>query len=307
VPVEISRSDIAMKTSELKFLLKLLGKSNYRAPIIELKPSEKTSTSERNKICTDLTDRGIVAHSRKIEKFKLEPSGKALLEMDAADSPLTAEQLAVLQACQKKAATPGEIKKVAASDRQQIIQELETKGFIKADKVTLQEVWLTELGREYLREECNVSGTNPVISLNLLRNYVNFLRKELHAVSTIATVEPSVSATEFTEVSATTDSLTASSPIALGDKPSDIEILQIIKQLDRELGTENYLPIFHLRQKLQPPFSREELDQALYRLQRNDQIELSSLVEAVRYTLEQIQAGIPQEAGGPLFFVMVND
>jgi hypothetical protein len=65
---------------------------------------------------------------------------------------------------------------------------------------------------------------------------------------------------------------------------SDEQILQIIEKLDSELGTENYLPIFHLRQKLQPPMSRDELDQALYRLQKIDKIELRGLVHAQDYT-----------------------
>lgn len=293
-----------MKPIELKFLLKLLGKADYRAAIADLKPNEKTSVTERDKICIDLTDRGIVAYSRKIEKFKLEPSAKALLELDVAESPLTVEQLAVLRACQKKAATPGELKSILPTDRQRIIQDVERKGFIKADKVRIQEVWLTDRGREYLREECNITSSS-LISLNLLQNYVIFLRKELHAASRIAPTQPSSFASKSSVVTEPVNE--SSEAIDSADKPTDIEILQLIKQLDRELGTGNYLPIFYLRQKLQPPLTREELDQALYRLQRKDQIELNSLVEAIRYTPEQIQAGIPQDTGGSLFFVVVND
>ncbi|NEO79496.1 MAG: transcription factor RcaD, partial [Moorea sp. SIO4G3] len=74
----------------------------------------------------------------------------------------------------------------------------------------------------------------------------------------------------------------------------------------QELGTENYLPLFHLRQKLQPPLSREELDKALYSLQAEDKIDLSALQEANMYTEEQIEAGIPQNTGGRLFFIMVQ-
>jgi hypothetical protein len=87
---------------------------------------------------------------------------------------------------------------------------------------------------------------------------------------------------------------------------SDEEILQLIEKLDRELGTDNYLPIFHLREKLQPPFSRDELDKALYRLQASDRIDLSSLLDPAPYTPEQIDAGILQKVGGSLFFITVN-
>jgi hypothetical protein len=89
-------------------------------------------------------------------------------------------------------------------------------------------------------------------------------------------------------------------------KPGDEEILQTIQNLDRELSTGNYLPIFHLRQKLEPPLSREDLDEALYHLERNDKIELSALQEVRAYTQEQIDAGIPQDIGGRLFFIIVK-
>ena len=89
--------------------------------------------------------------------------------------------------------------------------------------------------------------------------------------------------------------------------PSDEEILEIIRGLDRQFRTDNYLPIFHLRERLQPPLSREELDRALYRLERNDLIELSALQEVRAYTPEQIDAGIPQNVGGHLFFIMTVD
>ncbi|MEL6321843.1 MAG: hypothetical protein AAFQ57_14530, partial [Cyanobacteria bacterium J06626_14] len=56
-------------------------------------------------------------------------------------------------------------------------------------------------------------------------------------------------------------------------------------------------------QSLQPPLTRDELDQALYRLQRNDMIELSSLQESAAYSSEQVDSGLKQDIGGPLFFI----
>jgi hypothetical protein len=90
------------------------------------------------------------------------------------------------------------------------------------------------------------------------------------------------------------------------EHPSDSEILEIIANLDRELRTDNYLPIFHLRDKLQAIFTRDELDQALYRLQRQDKLEMSTLAEVKVYTPEQMKAGIPQPVGGPLFYLIIN-
>ena len=134
------------------------------------------------------------------------------------------------------------------------------------------EVWLTERGIEFLRDEYVPNkGNKPVISLDLLGNYVQFLRVKEH-IKII----------------------------------SDEEILETIKKLDRKLGTENYLPIFHLRQKLQPPLLRDDLDQALYRLEEANQIELSTLAEPEGYSPEELDAGISQISGGSLFFITIN-
>jgi len=73
------------------------------------------------------------------------------------------------------------------------------------------------------------------------------------------------------------------------------------------LNTDNFLPIFHLREKLQPPLSREALDQMLYELQGEDLIELSTLQDVSNYSEEQIAAGIPQNIGGALFYISLID
>ncbi|UBF26999.1 hypothetical protein K9N68_03190 [Kovacikia minuta CCNUW1] len=284
-----------MQLIELKFLLKLIGFPNYRAKITDekLKPSDKTSAIERDKVCRTLGERGIVDYSREVSKFKIDLTGKALLKSNTTEVALTNEQLKVLQACEKEAIPPGKVKGIAAEERQSVIQDLQAKGFIKVEKETIKEVWLTNQGHEYLIEECLPSG-NTTISLNLLKNYLIFLRKATQSSVTNSTTQPS------TLIEAPSNSPNFSA------KPDDEKILETIKALDEEIGTENYLPIFHLRQKLQPPLSRDELDQALYRLQRQDKIDISSLVEAIHYTPEQIQAGIPQDSAGPLFFLVVN-
>jgi hypothetical protein len=125
----------------------------------------------------------------------------------------------------------------------------------------------------------------------LLGNYLRFLRKNLRVKS---------------EQVSTLVSDNMESHSNINSNISDEEILETIKKLDRELGTENYLPIFHVRQKLQPPLLRDDLDQALYRLQKSDKIDFSTLQESSAYTPEQIDAGIPQNIGGQLFFLIVN-
>lgn len=262
-----------METQELKFLLKLVGRENYQGKIGELKPNSKTRVSETKRICRALRDRDLVVCQEEISQIKISSAGKALLKLDSQNLPITKDELAILQACASKTIKPSEIKKVKpAAKRQELIVSLIERGFIVATAKEIKEAKLTERGKELLAEEYNPKGTNPVLSLDLLANYLIFLRKYYR--------QPTIT--------------------------TDEQILQTIIELDKELNTDNYLPIFHLREKLQPPLSREELDNAIYRLQRQGKLELSSLVEAVHYTPEQIEAGIPQDIGGCLFFLSVN-
>ena len=123
----------------------------------------------------------------------------------------------------------------------------------------------------------------------MLGDYLRFLRMPL-AVSAEGGVENGVVKRSASDSSAV-------------QKPGPEDVLELIRNLDKALGSENYLPIFHLREKLQSQFSRHELDQILYQLQRNDQIELSSLQDVSAYSELQLAAGISQDIGGSLFFI----
>lgn len=271
-----------METIELKFVLKLLGVPDYRAPLSKVNPNSKTSATERERICRKLRDRDLVACSEEIRKIKIAPPGKSLLELDPTGLPVTPHELKILKACEKSSITPSETKVTPAKMRDTLIDSLAARGFIEAAETKIKDVWLTERGKEYLRQEYSPSGYSPVVSLEMLNNYLQFMRKFLSRP------------------------LPPPPTGKLASQPTDEEILQVIQNLDRQLGTDNYLPIFHLREKLQPPLSREELDQALYRLEKQDKIELSSLQEVRAYTSEQIGAGIPQDIGGPLFFIITT-
>lgn len=274
-----------MDSHELKFLLKLLGCQNYRSP---LAATTWKSFPGKEKICRVLGDRELVDYSREIASVKILPPGRALLKMDASQLPIGETELKVLEKISKTSGKvkPSEITLVKAAERQEMLQKLANRGLAEVETQLQKkkaEVWLTQRGQEYLRDEFTAKGTHPIISLDLLSNYLRFLRKSLLIEGEKIIVTDKVET-----------------------KLNDAEIIQIIQELDRELGTENYLPIFYLRQKLQPPLSREELDRVLYRLQRYDQIELSSLVDTMPYTSEQIDSGIPQDIGGVLFFISVT-
>ncbi|RCJ21577.1 transcription factor RcaD [Nostoc minutum NIES-26] len=278
-----------MDTDELKFLLKLLGFENYRA---SLSANAFKTFKGKDKICQKLGDRELVDYTREIATVKISGSGQTVLK-DPSKVPITDKELKVLENISKVSGkiTPSKITSPKATERDVILKTLSERGLIEAEtgiKKTKAEVWLTERGIEYLRDDYSPNkGSNPVISLELLSNYLRFLRKTLRVKPEQAVTPPLTGDVTDEEI-------------------SDEEILQLIEQLDRELVKNNYLPIFHLRQKLQPPLSRDELDKALYRLEEANKIELSTLAEPQDYTPEEVEAGIPQISGGSLFFITVN-
>jgi hypothetical protein len=282
-----------MDVQELKFLLKLIGFTDARAPIAKLKPNPETKAPQRDRIARQLRDRDLVDYHEEILKFAIAPPGKSLLQLDTQLLPISEEEVQLLQACAEHGITPAQTG-LPLDRRDSIVQSLLDRGLIQAEKTQIKQVWLTRRGEEYLREEYTPNGNTPVLSLDLLANYLRFMRKSLGASGAIAT------SGDFPLATA------SPSPPLSAETLTDDEILRWIQTLDRELGTENYLPIFQLRQQLQPPLSREAFDGALYRLQRSDRIELSSLQEASSYTPEQIEGGIAQDIGGPLFFIIVN-
>ncbi|BAZ88960.1 hypothetical protein NIES932_04270 [Raphidiopsis curvata NIES-932] len=265
-------------------MLKLLAATDHR---IDWSASTLDCfKKEKNKICQELEKREYVDYSREILSAQILPAGKAALQIESSQLPIALEEIKVLQnianSSQKIAVSKIKIKSLKSDEKDRILKILSERGLIKVEekiKRTRAKVWLTDRGLEFLRDEyIPQKGSHPVISLDMLGAYIQFLRKN-------ATGKKSVIPKEIT----------------------DEEILQTIENLDRELGTENYLPIFHLREKLQPPLSRDDLDQALYRLQKINKIDFDPLQEVTNYTPIQIDAGIPQNIGGSLFFIMVNN
>lgn len=273
-----------MNIKYLKFLLKLLGYKNYQVSISKIQPEPEMKVSERDEICYRLCDRGFVKFTKEVTKINIAPRGKLLLDSKKAASSLTEEELKLLKATARGAIAPGETG-IAAIYRQAVIKDLIDQGLIEIVAQKIKEVWLTEKGKQFLCQEYSSRSTAKEISLKMLSDYLQLMRTN---------ISPDYPKQEKKISSRVSD-----------NKPTDSEILAVIRDLDHNLGTDNYLPIFHLREKLQPPLSRTELDRALYRLERSDQIELSSLQEVRSYTPEQIEAGITQDIGGRLFFIIL--
>lgn len=268
---------MTLSGSELKFLLRLLGADNYRAAINTLKPNAKTSASERDRICMVLCSKGLVDYTYDVSKFAIAPAGRTLLNLDTTSLPVTPLELWTLQACRSQTISPGQInRKVPVSDRQRVIRQLEERGLITVKQTVIKEVWLTGQGQQFLRDDYEATGHTAIATGQLLNYYVQFLRKTLGR------------------------------PSASSEASAPQDILKLIQTLDQQLGTDNYVPIFHLREKLEPPLTRSEVDTQLYDLQRQDKIELSTLQDVSAYSETQLAAGIPQDMGGALFFVSVN-
>ncbi|ASC73862.1 uncharacterized protein XM38_048360 [Halomicronema hongdechloris C2206] len=266
---------------EQKFLLRLLEyPPDYRSLISQIQPNSKTKASERDKACRALTSKGLVAYIEEIQRYRITRAGKTLLNQDTSVLPVTPDELALVRAATTKSATPGQAKQVPPSERQRLLHQLQQRGMIQATKTQIKEVWLTPEGRHYLLQEYTPTNSSLLMTSAMIGHYATFLRQ------TLATTQGAVAS-----ASTTADAITPEA------------VLETIRQLDRQLGTDNYLPIFHLRQALQPPLTREALDAMLYELQRCDRIELDTLQDVSTYSDAELAAGIPQHIGGNLFFI----
>jgi hypothetical protein len=154
--------------------------------------------------------------------------------------------------------------------------QLAHRGLVKVTQRQLGDVWLTEAGQWFLRKDCAPQGNAPVLSWTQMSYYLDFMR------------QPPPDGVSH-----------------LPSAPGLDDVMQVVADLDQIHQADNYLPIHHLRDKLQPPLSRQEVDHCLYQLQREGRIELSTLQDVASYSEAAIAAAIPQDIGGPLFFISV--
>ncbi len=293
---------VSLKLIELKFLLKLLGCEGARGKIVDLQPNSATSAAARDRICKDLGAKGMVEYDAQVSNFSLAPAGKTLLTLDTTSLPVTPDEMKVLKVCQKEqgATTPGKLIGIPSEARQKLIRSLSDRGMLKITKETIKEVWLSAQGKQFLLHEFEPSGSSLAATATMLGNYVRFLRdnlgqnpgQTLNLSKSLPTSQPSMQSPVVM-------------PVGSQSKPDSQAVLTQIQQLDQLVGSDNYLPIYHLREKLQPPLTSAELDERLYALQRDDLIELGSLHDQGIYTDRQMAAGIVQNNGGSLFFITV--
>lgn len=295
------------EASELKFLLDLVGYDGYRNKLTKVTISSKTPASVRRATANSLLAKGYLECTKEIRKFTTAGTGKELLKASPESLPvsLALKEIAILEAGATKKISPGQLgKKVPADERQEMLSNLKDRGFLSIGEKDqeIDEVWLSGQGKQFLRDEYSAQGGWTITATKVGR-YVQFLRdcaiqiepQKLHTSQPINQQPISQPMVQTNEAM----------PIGSKSGVNTQSVLQHIKQLDQLLDTENYLPIYHLREKLQPPLTREELDNQLYELQRNDQIELSSLHDQGNYSDIQVSAGISQNHGRSLFFIAV--
>ena len=257
-----------MDLTGLQFLFKLLTKYEGRPAYLATSfARDFSNASQRNEICQGLGCDGLIDFTREIESVSLLPPGQALLKAEADDIPLAPVELKVLEKI-GKSSQPLKPTAISSSTVKAAKRDNILQSFVDRGLVEAT----TKLKRQRAQVWITPKGKQCV---QLLHQYFEDIRRSPN-----------------------------NNQSARG-KVNSTQIFQTICSLDRELGTNNYLPIFHLRTKL-PSLSREDLDGALYELEQQDAIELDTLQETARYTPEQQSAGISQPVGGPLFFISVS-
>ncbi|MCI4625170.1 MAG: hypothetical protein L3V56_04320 [Candidatus Magnetoovum sp. WYHC-5] len=273
---------------DIKLLLNLIGCENYSTDKWnDLKPKSDATKVNVNDICKKLSNLNLLDIKEPITKLWLTATGKE--ELKNKESQLSKDSIIVLKECSKsksksdpKKITPNrKAIKELVGDIISLMKDLVQQGFIEVE--TGISISISEHGKQFLLYEfLPTDGKTPIISLKMFKNYIQFIRKGQLLLQPTVTEQ------------------------VVGPTLSDEEALNLIKELDAELGTENYLPIFHLREKIGNRLQRDALDNILYKLVNEDKIKLSTLQEVSQYTKEQKNAGIPQPIGGPFFYIIVK-
>ncbi|NCO74083.1 MAG: hypothetical protein GW795_02730 [Cyanobacteria bacterium] len=289
-----------MDIQEFKILLKLLDKTDYRGKIGEIKPNDKTKVSVVRNLCEQLFNRGYIDVEEKILQIKINNNGKTLLKNKALLDKENNLELIILNSCLKTSIKPSDIKLNPASKRDQLIADLVKKELIEIKEKQIIFISLTSNGKLFLAQEFLCKGLGNInLSKKLLNNYLTFIRNCYTNKDTLLfksdnfLESPDIITSELEEIKEK-------------NKPSIEEVLETIIQLDLEFNTDNYLPIFYVRNKYQSILNRQELDTILYSLQKQNKLSMSRLVDGSQYNSEEYNAGIPQKIGGPIFYLIVK-
>lgn len=143
---------------------------------------------------------------------------------------------------------------------------------------------------------------------NARRQMKTIARNELHKIWNAKLAAAGYEAryiVEAEEVTVEEETVEEETAVAETVEDDALVVYEEIQALDYEQGTENYLPLYFLRDKLEG-WSRDRVNKAVMYLESEDMISTSTLQEGDEYTREQQNAGIPQAVGGPIFFLIVE-
>ncbi len=282
----------ALETVEIKFILKLLGFAGYRAKISDrkLKPNsggaDGTKMPEMRRIARDLAKAGYLETIEPITKVEATPAGLAAVQAESI--PLPSEELAILKKCKKnknKAVGRQDSTFKALGDQAESrLRRLAEQGLVKLT-TELEEIALTTEGRRFLAHDFVPKSSSATITLALFANFTHFLHSQTDQIST-PTSKP---ATE--------------SDVSLPTISDADGLLAVIEDLRLKAGEDELIPLYKIRGKVEPPLKREETDQFLYRLCREERIELIPIQNRGHHSDAEMAAAIAQDTGGPLFYV----
>lgn len=180
-------SSLQPTSLELKFLLALLVYPNYRAPVTQIHFPGKLSATARDRLCKQLHQKNLVDCEEFATRFGLTAIGRTLLGLDTSVLPVTPDEKYVLRSCRAASITPGQIhSRVSPELRQPLIAELAQQGLIRITQKRLGDVWLTEAGQKFLREDCTPQGNLPVISWTLMSHYLRFMRESASSPKSVS-------------------------------------------------------------------------------------------------------------------------
>lgn len=282
-----------MEIQYLRILLKLLGQNKYQGKIADIKPNNQTKIEATQKLCYELYDKELIKIEEKIISIKANKKNKQLLNTNKKENILENK---ILKQCIDKNIKVSEIKITPASKRDLLIEKLVKENLINISEKKITHGELTEKGKQFLAEEYLTEGLgNITLTKSLLNNYLTFIRHYY-----IPKNQEKISSTKHLISEVKDENINHNKPIISDD------ILQTIIQLDRTFNTDNYLPIFYLRNEYKSVLQRHELDSMIFTLQKENKISLSRLVDASQYSVEEYDAGIPQSIGYPIFYLIVK-
>lgn len=296
-----------MDIQEFKILLKLLGNQDYKGKIGEIKPNDKTKVNVVRNLSQQLFNRGYIHIEEKILQIKINDDGKKILKNKSLSNKLSDSELIILNSCIKTTIQVSKIKLTPAFKRDKLILNLVKEKLVDIKEKQIISIALTDNGKLFLAQEFLLESLgNIILQKKLFNNYLIFIRKHYQQKINISS-NNKVSLDQSSQLKITSNKTEKiNENINNNNKPSITEVLETIIQLDKEFNSDNYLPIFYIRNKYQSILNREELDTILYSLQKQNKLSMSRLVDASQYNSEQYDAGIPQKIGGPIFYLIVK-